>query len=284
MDITHSFFELVNNTYDGKIDEVHKASTKSTFSGVVHAISNDLRQTSMKVKEMTQLARQRTVYNDPSIEISKLAESIETDVKNCKTSITQLEDYIKGFSSALNGQTKQHSEEIIVNLKSNLFKQTNSLKRVLADRDSRIKSQQKRRSQFGTRKKLGRPLIFAPPSVSSASPSEALSTEQHQSSALQTQLIAHQTYASRRAQDAEEIHSQVAEVATLTRRLAGLVESHDPMLERLGENIEDAFINIDGGQQQLQEHLEGQRSGTYLMMKIFFILLGFLLFFMMFVA
>ena len=53
---------------------------------------------------------------------------------------------------------------------------------------------------------------------------------------------------------------------------------------RIDENMEDTLANVEGAQGQLMKYLNGISSNRWLMIKIFFILIVFLMIFLFFVA
>lgn len=56
------------------------------------------------------------------------------------------------------------------------------------------------------------------------------------------------------------------------------------MAMRIDENVEDALGNVDAGQAQLLKYLNTISSNRWLIMKVFFVLMIFLVFFLVFVA
>ena len=56
------------------------------------------------------------------------------------------------------------------------------------------------------------------------------------------------------------------------------------MTMRIDENVEDALANVDAGQAQLLKYLNTISSNRWLIMKVFFVLMVFLVFFLVFIA
>lgn len=53
---------------------------------------------------------------------------------------------------------------------------------------------------------------------------------------------------------------------------------------RIDENMEDTLANVEGAQGQLVRYLNSISSNRWLMIKIFFVLMAFLMIFLFFVA
>lgn len=54
--------------------------------------------------------------------------------------------------------------------------------------------------------------------------------------------------------------------------------------DRIDENMDDTLANVDGAQSQLVRYLNSISSNRWLMIKIFFVLIVFLMIFLFFVA
>ena len=56
------------------------------------------------------------------------------------------------------------------------------------------------------------------------------------------------------------------------------------LVGRIDENMDESVANVEGAQSQLMRYLNSISSNRWLMIKIFFILIVFLMFFLFFVA
>ena len=56
------------------------------------------------------------------------------------------------------------------------------------------------------------------------------------------------------------------------------------LFDRIDENMEDTLANVEGAQGQLMRYLNSISSNRWLMIKIFFVLIAFLMIFLFFVA
>ena len=56
------------------------------------------------------------------------------------------------------------------------------------------------------------------------------------------------------------------------------------MVVRIDENVDDTLANVDSAQAQLLKYLNSISSNRWLVMKVFFVLMVFMAFFLVFVA
>lgn len=68
------------------------------------------------------------------------------------------------------------------------------------------------------------------------------------------------------------------------RRLNELVLMQEEMTVRIDANVEETLVNVDQGHNELLKYMDGLSSNTWLILKIFGILIIFALFFVSFVA
>ncbi|GAB4820550.1 hypothetical protein N2152v2_007596 [Parachlorella kessleri] len=106
-----------------------------------------------------------------------------------------------------------------------------------------------------------------------------------QQSQQQLMLAAPQdTYLASRAQALHQVESTIVELGTIFQQLAHMVQEQGEMTMRIDENVEDALANVDAGQAQLLKYLNTISSNRWLIMKVFFVLMVFLVFFLVFIA
>ena len=69
----------------------------------------------------------------------------------------------------------------------------------------------------------------------------------------------------------------------LFKRFGTIVSNHEALVERIDNNTEEALYDIEGAKQQLVEIYEDTSSNRTLMLKVFFILLIFIVFYILFI-
>ena len=91
-------------------------------------------------------------------------------------------------------------------------------------------------------------------------------------------------YLASRAEALQQVERTIAELGGIFQQLATMVAEQGELAVRIDENLEDANANVDNAQAQLLRYLQRISSNRWLVMKIFAVLLAFLVFFVMFVA
>jgi syntaxin 5 len=108
--------------------------------------------------------------------------------------------------------------------------------------------------------------------------------EQEQGNQQMLQLIPEQSYLQSRADAMSTVESNIVELGTIFQKLAGLVHEHREMVQRVEDNVEDANANIFQSMNVLTDTLNNLRSNRALAMRLFSILVVFIIFFIVFFA
>jgi len=197
-----------------------------------------------------------------------------------KKDITTLTKQIEDLSlckSQENHQTTKNSDNIVSTLKGQLVSTTNEFRKVLEIRTENIKYQQRSKSEFtGTSNALT--------SIPNQSYSEQTSDNNGEISItmpLQTQL---RDYSRSRLDAVQSIESTIVELEGIFRHLAQLVGEQGESIERIDHDIDQSSNNLIDTQSQLLKYWASLSSSRGLTMKIFFVLIVFVvLFFVVFV-
>jgi syntaxin 5 len=108
--------------------------------------------------------------------------------------------------------------------------------------------------------------------------------EHEQGDSQMLQLIPDQDYLQTRADAMSTVESNIVELGTIFNKLAGLVHEHREMVQRVEDNVEDANANIFQSMNVLTDTLTNLRSNRALAMRLFSILVVFIIFFIVFFA
>lgn len=91
-------------------------------------------------------------------------------------------------------------------------------------------------------------------------------------------------YLSSRAEALHQVESTIVELGSIFQQLAHMVHEQGEMAMRIDENVDDALSNVDAGQAQLLKYLSAISSNRMLLLKVFAVLMAFMIFFIMFIA
>jgi len=92
------------------------------------------------------------------------------------------------------------------------------------------------------------------------------------------------SYMQSRAEALQNVESTILELSNIFTQLATMVSQQGELAIRIDENMDDTLANVEGAQGALLKYLNRISSNRWLMIKIFFVLIIFLLIFVVFVA
>ncbi|GJP36431.1 hypothetical protein CLOM_g20940 [Closterium sp. NIES-68] len=298
------------------------SAVQSEFNRRASRIGLCIHQTTQKLQKLAKLAKRTSMFDDPTAEIQDLTAVIKQDITALNASISDLQALCEAQAEASGGKkgqnrhTSEHSNTVVDNLKSRLMNTTKEFKDVLTMRTENLKVHENRRQLFSATSGIAgasgarqRPaaaaLAAAPPpwaassgtpSATSASqlfsntPSSSSTRRSHPFDPLQQQgqqqaLIAQQdSYMSSRSEALQNVETTIVELSTIFRDLATMVAQQGEMAIRIDQDMDDTLTNVEGAQGALLKYLNNISSNRWLIIKIFFVLIIFLLIFVVFVA
>ncbi|XP_020571062.1 syntaxin-32-like [Phalaenopsis equestris] len=290
-------------------------SIQSEFNKRASRIGLGIHQTSQKLAKLAKLAKRTSVFDDPTVEIQELTSIIKEDITALNSSVVDLQLLCnsQNESGNISSDTTTHSTTVVDNLKNRLMSTTKEFKEVLTMRTENLKIHENRRQIFSssTSKDSTNPFVRQRPLISrttsdSAAPPAPWAKDSASSSQLfpgkmvngdpssSTQPLLHQqqlhmvpvqdSYMTSRAEALQNVESTIHELSNIFTQLATMVSQQGELAIRIDENMDDTLANVEGAQGQLLKYLNSISSNRWLMMKIFFVLIVFLMIFVFFVA
>ncbi|XP_030543048.1 syntaxin-32 [Rhodamnia argentea] len=296
------------------------AALQSEFNRRASKIGFGIHQTSQKLAKLTQLAKRNWVFDDPTMEIQELTAVIKQDITALNSAVVDLQFLCNSRNEGgVSSDTTSHSTTVVDDLKNRLMSATKEFKEVLTMRTEKLKSHDNRRQIYSSQasKEAANPFVrqrplatrtaanasTAPPvpwangngpSSSSSSSSSPLFPRKQgdgesqpllQQSQQQQQLVPLQdSYMQSRAEALQNVESTIHELGSIFNQLATLVSQQGEIAIRIDENMDDTLANVEGAQGALLKYLNSISSNRWLMIKIFFVLIFFLMVFLFFVA
>lgn len=300
-----------------KIEEQRSgAALQSEFNRRASKIGFGIHQTSQKLSKLAQLAKRTSVFDDPTMEIQELTTVIKQDITALNSAVVDLQFLCNSRNEgAVSSDTTSHSTTVVDDLKNRLMSATKEFKEVLTMRTENLKLHDNRRQLYSSNasKEAANPFVrqrplaartaanasAAPPapwaneSSSSSSSSPLFPRKQGdgesqpllQQSQQQQQLVPLQdSYMQSRAEALQNVESTIHELGSIFNQLATLVSQQGEIAIRIDENMDDTLTNVEGAQGALLKYLNSISSNRWLMIKIFFVLIFFLMVFLFFVA
>ena len=277
-----------NNNNKGGGSSLHLANeapkVKSVFHQRASRVGHAIHSTSQKLDRLAQLAKRSGAFDDSSQEINTISFAVKEDIKQLNTAIAELQQLALHEREQKTKQSTQHSETIVESLKGRLMDATKAFK-----------------DGGGFQGGTGR---FASVSAAATTGSfmnvGARSSEQQQGeqqgnfghmnpiSFNQNQVAVYQdqdqNYSTSRADAMQNVERTITELGGIFQQLATMVNEQGEMAIRIDENVEDVVMNVDQAQGELLKYLNYISNNRWLAMKVFGVLMAFLMFFIVFVA
>ncbi|KAL6060140.1 Syntaxin-5 [Balamuthia mandrillaris] len=288
---------------------------KSQFTMVAGQIGRQIHETSNKLSKLTKLARNTSLFDDKSVEIQQLTCVIKQDITTLNQQIDALQNFVRSQKTLRkNKQTENHTTNIVSSLKSKLASTTKQFQSVLETRTKNLKVQQEKRQQFEGFNKGGsslfalsptrphsvggesfqhRPLLFGGADESSREEGRedvAISIPTggaivpHQQQQQQSLLASQDSYLASRAEAVESIEQTIVELQGIFVQLANIVAEQGEMMQRIDANIDHTLVNVNSAQDELLKYLRSISGNRALIVKMFLVLVVFIILFVAFFA
>lgn len=260
-----------------------KPSEKSQFFLIASQIGKDMSETAEKLDRLSKLAKKKSLFDDPTIEIQELTAIINQDIKNLNNQINILQ---QRNNQKKNRQVQAHSETVLESLKHTLKNTTKDFSTVLERRTETLKSQQKERDEFTAHS----PALTA--RRTAVSPLYQAQFGGHQEENLhggeitiampQSALMTQERYASSRAEAAENITRTITELQGIFSQLANLVAEQGDLINRIDHNVDMTLDHTERAQTEISKYYASVSSNRWLIVKMFIALVFFVVLFVVF--
>jgi len=263
---------------------------KSQFTQAASKIGKEIYDTSEKLAKLTKLAKTRSLFDDPAVEIEELTFIIKQNIQNLNKEIAALRDSSR--AGTVNKQNSAHSDTIVTYLNTKLASTTKDFKDILQVRTENLKTQQERRQRFtgssitglSTPTRTPSESVLYKPHLESLPESPARTGGEIVIGMPQMMMVQQQQedYTSSRATAVENIERTIVELGGIFQQLATLVAEQGDMIQRIDENIDNSANYVERGHGQLLKVLYNVSSSRMLIVKLFLVLIVFAVIFIVF--
>ncbi|KAF7816337.1 syntaxin-31 [Senna tora] len=293
--------------------------SRSEFNRKASRIGLGIHETSQKIARLAQLAKKSSMFNDPIVEIQELTVLVKNDITALNSALSDLQT-IQNMEIADGNYSEDrivHSTAVCDDLKNKLMGATKQLQDVLTTRTENIKAHENRKQIFSKNASREKPFqhrsksVTEPPPWSNSSESSEqtsassrlLSNEvpagnqlrrrlavdntpsqQMEMSMVQQVVPRQENYSQSRATALHNVESTITELSGIFTHLATMVAHQGELAIRIDDNMDESLANVEGAHNSLLRHLNQISSNRWLLVKIFAILILFLLIFIFFVA
>ncbi|KAH7672906.1 syntaxin 5 protein [Dioscorea alata] len=294
--------------------ETDPIASRSEFNRKASRIGLGIHETSQKIAKLSKFAKRSSMFDDPTVEIQELSAIIKNDITALNISISDLQVLQNTELADMNSSKDRvvHATTICDDLKSRLMGATKQFKDVLTARTENLKAHENRKQIFSTNASRENPLMHQPKTVSEPPPwsnaatslpssvtpvnglqqgnqlrrrlaAESTSLHHPEMSMMQQVVPRQENYTQSRAVALQNVESTISELGGIFTQLATMVAQQGELAIRIDDNMDDSLTNIEGARSALLKHLTQISSNRWLLIKIFSILILFLLVFVFFV-
>jgi len=231
------------------------------------------------------VAKSKNPFGDPSDKIEHLTYIISQEINSLKGDIDNLQTVVSSNSnsrgSSGNKQLVDYSANIIHTLNANLLNTTKDFDDALQMRTKSLKSQQERREKWQSQRPLGGPTpIYRPLAIEMVDDEDNDEDIKIAVPSLQTEddLIL------QRSNQIQDIEGHITEIRGIFEKLSSLVAIQGEKIKRIEDNVDETLISAEGAVEQLLKYLKGMSNNQWLIIKIFLVLVFFILVFILFFA
>ncbi|KAL3361358.1 hypothetical protein AABB24_014323 [Solanum stoloniferum] len=279
---------------------------QSEFNRRASKIGFGIHQTSQKLAKLAELAKRTSDFDDPTTEIQELTAVIKQDITALNSDVVDLQLHSNSRNESGNSDTISHSTTVVDDLKNRLMTATKELKEVLTMRTENMKVHENRPHlvvfhwlccccPLASRNTASTSASPPPWANDSASSSQLFPRKQgdgntqpllqDQQQQQQQQIVPLQdSFMQSRAEALQNAESTIHELGSIFNQLATLVSEQGEVAVRIDENMDDALTNVEGAQGALLRYLNSISSNRWLMIKIYSVLIFYLMIFLFFVA
>ncbi|XP_047320137.1 syntaxin-31 [Impatiens glandulifera] len=304
-------------------NDLHKPQPSATsylpeFNKKASRIRLAIHEASKKIARLAKLAKKSSIFDDPAREIEELIALIKNDITALNIAISDLHTFqnMEIADGNYSDDGVSHSKTVCDDLKDKLMGATKQFKEVLTARTENIKAHENRKQMFSTSLARENPLkhqiqtAAEPPPWSnqhrtsdSLQPSGSASngvqsgnqlrrrmasentpSNEMEMAMLQQTVPRQETYTQSRSVALQNVESTISELSGIFTHLATMVAQQGELAIRIDDNMEESLTNVDNARSALGKHLTQIRSNRGLMIKIFAIIIFFLLLFIFFLA
>ncbi|KAK6587883.1 syntaxin 5 [Cryptosporidium xiaoi] len=283
----------------------------SQFNMLASDISQEMNSTSLKIEELNRLVKQKGLFRDRSNQIQQLTDEVRYSVNELNSRLEVLQQHAKQGLPSSGGyyQSNQHYSTMVETLKTRMLDITRDFKDTLQKRSEVIQQQDWRRNLYTY---TSNDSFSAPPnSIGDAKSSFGKNDTKYSkmnrvafdiesggvddrnfgsgnefgSSQTMIQESGQSfSYARSRAEAVENVQRMIGELAQIFQKVAGMVTQQEEMIQRIDEDITNTFSNVEHGHAELLKYYQYVKSNRGLIVKLFLLLIAFILFFVIFLT
>ncbi|KAH0854727.1 LOW QUALITY PROTEIN: hypothetical protein HID58_057745, partial [Brassica napus] len=266
-------------------------SSRSEFNKKASQIGLRIHETSQKTARLSKLAKESSIFNDRTLEIQELTVLIRNDITGLNMALSDLQTLqnMEIADGSYSHDKVGHYTAVCDDLKTRLMGATKQFQ----DNHAKAVPEPPPWSSSSTPSGSLQQQPLLPP-VNSGAPSgsqlrrrsaiENAPSQQMEMSMLQQTVPRQENYSQNRAVALHSVESTITELSGIFTHLATMVTQQGELAIRIDDNMDESLVNVEGARSALLQHLTRISSNRWLMIKIFAVIILFLIVFLFFVA
>jgi syntaxin 5 len=276
--------------------------SRTAFNEAASEIGRGIHRTSGVITKLTKLVKRQGLFDDPTEEINNLIFRIKQDIDALNTKCDSAQEYLNSQKRGSGEQqAAAYNSTVVDSLKTDLMSATKDFKNVLEVRSSKMKDLQQRKvgltgngmlsplKQFNANQQGQKntsngegghkPGVSASPygkmdpyAGGATSVTESPMHNRGQMQQQQQQLLLappqNAQYYDSREQAVTEVERTIGELGTLFKRLAGMINEQQELVDRIDDDVESAVANLDKGRDVIMKMHENASSNRGLYTKL----------------
>jgi len=247
------------------------AKGQSELNIAAGELGEDIHKARLRVEELRKLSKKHNIFDDKTHAVQVISSGIQQDVQRLNAKYELLEQKVNAMVS--NSANQLHARTMLSTLKTRISDIIKDVKEALETRTNTMVKQNDRRSLY---KKS-----FAMRGWSD--PVNGEGRHREGGIALEAQDVC-QMNVNSRAEAITSIQQKIGAIASMSQKMTVEVAQQEEAFQRLDADLEDAISNMDDGQEQLLRYFHNISGNRCLILKVFAILIFFVVFFVVFLA
>uniref|UniRef100_A0A7S0GM38 t-SNARE coiled-coil homology domain-containing protein n=1 Tax=Amorphochlora amoebiformis TaxID=1561963 RepID=A0A7S0GM38_9EUKA len=260
---------------------LRRKGSQTKFAKAAGAIMHGIQSVSVKLERMTKLAKKKSLFEDPSRNIQELRFVVKEEITRLSDDIQALQNFQKQGDTFGGRHSRDHSTAIVKDLQIKLADTTKNFQGILALRTKNLQAQASRRKRYGDARHLSlrkrEVNSFGKLGPEGKTHSQLMIQEQQRSKANEEYLMS-------RAETVQDIERMLNELGGIYEKVLNMVQAQGEVALNIHDNLVETKENMDSGVLELQKLYESVSSNRWLILKVFFVLILFAIFFTVFVA
>lgn len=256
-------------------------SARMNINRLAAEIGKDTHATARKLEVLTRLAQSKSLFDDPADKIEELTGIIKMDIQAIRGKLQKMEAMVAA-QGRQSDQSATHSGVVVDTLTGNLGATALQFTKILELRTENLKAQQDRKEKFiGSSRMAAAPVLYQPfnPSLEEEQPEDDPVEEV---SITLPMIQTREQFLENRSQSIRAVERTVEELRGIMTQIAFIARQQDELIVRIDEDISNTQRHVETTYSELVKYMPKVTGNRALYLKIFAVLVVFMVLFLVF--